>query len=94
MRLLDNSVSGETDFTETLRKAAIVLAVIGLGGNVISCRKAATAPDDRASIRPTKDVLAEADGLYGQRADLVKVRQAIVAVRQAQADDPTSYDLA
>jgi len=60
----------------------------------ISCRKASTATSDRVSVRPTKESIAEADGLYGQRADLVKVRQAIVALRQAQADDPSNYDLA
>jgi tetratricopeptide (TPR) repeat protein len=39
-------------------------------------------------------VITEADTLYAQRTDLVKVRQAIVALRQAQADDSTNYDLA
>jgi tetratricopeptide (TPR) repeat protein len=60
----------------------------------ISCRKAATATTDRVAARPVKDALADADGLYAQRADLVKVRQAIVVLRQAQADDSTNYDLA
>lgn len=39
-------------------------------------------------------VIADADQLYGQRADLVKVRQAIVVLRQGQAGDPSNYDLA
>jgi len=69
-----------------------VFAVLGFG--LISCRKAATATADHTMVRPTADVIAEADRDYAGRSDLVKVRQAIVALRQAQADDPTSYELA
>ena len=38
--------------------------------------------------------IAEADRLYAERADLVKVRQGIVVLRQAQADAAANYDLA
>lgn len=75
-------------------KPFVLLVLITVAGASISCRKAATATVDRAALRPTSEVVSEADGLYAQRADLVKVRQAIVALRQAQADDPSSYDLA
>ena len=60
----------------------------------ISCRKAATATYDRVSVRPTAETVAEADKFYAGRVDLVKVRQGIVSLRQAQADDPANYDLA
>jgi tetratricopeptide (TPR) repeat protein len=79
---------------ETLGKPCIVLVVIAVAGGSISCRKAATATVDRTAMRPTSEVVKDADGLYAERADLVKVRQAIVALRQAQADDPSSYDIA
>ena len=45
-------------------------------------------------MRPSSEAIAEAGRLYEGRADLMKVRQAIVALRQAQADDPTNYDIA
>ena len=72
-----------------------VLAGLGLSiSGSISCRKAATASADRVSGKPTKEAIAEADSLYALRADLVKARQAIVVLRQAQADDTTNYDIA
>lgn len=79
---------------KTLGKASICVMLVVSGVGSIACRKAATATTDRAALRPTSEVLAEADGLYAQRADLVKLRRAIVALRQAQADDQTSYDIA
>jgi tetratricopeptide (TPR) repeat protein len=77
-----------------LSKVGILLVFSTLGLTLISCRKAATATADHASVRPTAEVIAEADRDYAQRSDLVKVRQAIVALRQARADDPINYDLA
>ena len=74
------------------RAALTVLAFVVLSG--MACRKAATASGDHVAVRPTAEALAEADQYYAQRADLVKVRQAIVSLRQAQADDPSNYDLA
>jgi tetratricopeptide (TPR) repeat protein len=79
---------------EMLRKTAVCGALTLLCLSAISCRKAATAGADRVGTRPTKDAIAEADALYAQRTDVVKVRQAIVALRQAQADDSANYDLA
>lgn len=82
------------DSNEMLSKSVIILALTLLCLGAISCRKAATATADHVAARPTKEVIAEADGLYAQRTDIVKVRQAIVALRQAQADDSANYDLA
>jgi tetratricopeptide (TPR) repeat protein len=76
-----------------LNKVGIVLVASLLGCGLISCRKAATATADHVAVRPTAEVIAEADRDYAERGDLVKVRQAIVALRQAQADDPTNYEL-
>ncbi len=42
----------------------------------------------------TSDVLRQADDLYSGRADLLKVRQGIIALQQAQASDPSNYELA
>ena len=74
------------------------LALVGLCSSVvflgISCRNADTATYNRVAVRPSSEAIAEADRFYAERADLVKVRQAIVSLRQAQADDPSNYELA
>jgi predicted Zn-dependent protease len=75
------------------RKLAILASCIAILTLVISCKKAATASYDRAAVRPSAESIAEADKFYAERADLVKVRQGIVSLRQAQADDPANYDL-
>lgn len=60
----------------------------------VSCRKANTASYDRPPARPAAEAIVEADRFYAERADLVKVRQGIVSLRQAQADDPANFELA
>ena len=92
-RLYNSGVRGGY-LAEILGKAGAFLAVLALGFGAISCGKATSETTDRAAIRPAGEAVAAADRLYAQRADLVKVRQAIVAVRQAQADDSTNYELA
>ena len=94
MRTLYNTSACDQYSGEKLGKASIYICLVLLSIATISCQKASTATADHAAVRPTKDSIAEADGLYAQRMDLVKVRQAIVALRQAQADDSTNYDLA
>src|SRR5258707_10591994 len=59
-----------------------------------ACRKAASEAEVRGTRRPAAEAIAEADQLYTGRSDLTKVRQALVALRQSQADDPTNYELA
>ncbi len=94
MRQLYTSAWKHIRSREILRKCGLLIAIAALSLGVICCRKAATATADHGPTRPTKDAITEADELYAQRADLVKVRQAIVTLRQAQADDPTNYGLA
>jgi tetratricopeptide (TPR) repeat protein len=59
-----------------------------------ACRKASIATDSRVPIRPSAEAIAEADQLYAGRSDLMKVRQGIVVLRQAQAEDQSNYELA
>jgi hypothetical protein len=61
---------------------------------VTGCRRAASAPPAQPSQPATADVLRQADDLYSARQDLLKVREAIIALQQAQASEPSSYDLA
>src|SRR5437879_6220144 len=76
------------------RKLGVLVLVLTVGTIGLSCRKAATAPEDRAAVRPAAEAIAEADQLYVGRSDLVNVRRGVVALRQAQAEDQTNYDLA
>lgn len=70
----------------------VALGMVLLAGN--SCKKAATATYDRGAVRPAAEAIAEAEQQYVGRTDLVKVRQGIVILRQAQADDAANYELA
>lgn len=63
---------------------------ISLGG----CQKASPEAKSPNSGRPAAEAIAEADQLYAGRTDLGKVREGVVALRQAQADDSTNYELA
>src|SRR5947207_3237636 len=94
MPMLDNMPYKRVIQREMLKKTAILGLCSGLIFIGVSCRKASTATYDRAPVRPAGEAIAEADRLYAERMDLVKVRQAIVSLRQAQADDQTNYDLA
>jgi tetratricopeptide (TPR) repeat protein len=67
-----------------------LLVPISVGG----CRKASPEAKSSNAPRPAAEAIAEADQLYAGRSDLGKVREAVVSLRQAQADDSTNYDLA
>ena len=94
MTMLDNILDKRVYLQEMPKKLAVLGICSGLVLVGISCRKAVTAPTDRPAVRPTSEALAEADRFYAERTDLVKVRQAIVSLRQAQADDPDNFELA
>ena len=81
-------------FDKNARNFGLFVLAIGLLMAGVSCRKAATATGDRPAVRPSTEAIAEAEQLYAGRADLVKVRQGIVALRQAQAEDQANYELA
>ena len=94
MHGLDNTGrNGQFWLANANKLAGIKLAGLVLTG-VGSCRKSAPPATESASVRPIGDVIAEADRLYGGREDLTKVRQALVALRQGQAAEPGSYELA
>ena len=76
------------------RESWVFLAILAVMISSVSCRKAATAPSEAGPVRPAAEAIAQADQLYAGRADLVKVREAVVTLRQAQADHPSDYDIA
>src|ERR1041384_6595255 len=94
MRLLDNTRRWPRLRAIENREIRVLIAILAVTISSVSCRKAATAPSETAPTRPAAEAIAQADQLYAGRADLVKVRQAVVALRQAQADHPSDYDLA
>jgi tetratricopeptide (TPR) repeat protein len=89
-----NNRSKTGGFHENARKLGFLVLVATLPIVGISCGKASTATREPVAVRPAAEAIAEADQLYAGRDDLVKVRQGIVALRQAQADNQANYDLA
>src|SRR5258708_17700174 len=79
---------------ENVRKLAALVFIVALAVVAISCRRAATATGETTSVRPPADAIAQADQLFAGREDLMKVRQAVIALRQAQAEDQGNYELA
>src|ERR1700694_3934393 len=94
MNRLYNSATKAGGLFKNARKPGIFLLVVTLSFAAISCRKAATATGETTAMRPAGDAIAQADQLFTGRADLVKVRQGIIALRQAQAEDQGNYELA
>src|SRR2546430_14905276 len=94
MMRLYNTRARAVRLSEMLGKSAALAATVLVVLSGTGCRKGATATSDHVAVRPSADAISEADGYYAQRADLVKVRQAIVSLRQAQADDSANYELA
>jgi tetratricopeptide (TPR) repeat protein len=70
----------------------ILLLTVATGG--ISCGAGVSAPADGVAARPVGEAIAEADQLYAGRADLAKVRQGVLVLRQGQAEDQANYELA
>ena len=94
MKQLYNSDPNGARSYKNARKLELLVLAIALSLAGISCRKAADATGDRPAVRPSTEAIAEAEQLYAGRADLVKIRQGIVALRQAQAEDQADYELA
>jgi len=89
-----NMTRANIKLLKMLGKTAALTGIALVVLNGIGCRRAATATSDHVAVRPSSEAVAEADHYYAQRADIVKVRQAIVSLRQAQADDPANYEIA
>src|SRR5213595_493500 len=94
MRLPDNMRCWRQPIAFDRREITLFVAILILTISSVSCRKAATAPSEAGPARPATEAIALADQFYAGRTVLVKVRQAVVALRQAQADHPSDYDIA
>ena len=89
-----NSEYSGADSKENGLKLGLLILLMAVATVGISCQKTATAPEDRVAARPSSEAIAEADQLYAGRADLLKVRQGLLVLRQSQAEDQANYDLA
>lgn len=82
------------EFYQNGRKVGLFVLLVSVTLTGISCGKGVTVPANPVSVHPAADSIAEAEQLYNGREDLVKVRQGIVALKQAQAGNEDNYDLA
>jgi tetratricopeptide (TPR) repeat protein len=94
MKRPDNRLLEIIDFWKNGRKYGLLMVMAGLSMTVFSCRNAGPAAEDHVAARPAADAITTADQLYAGRADLVNVRQGIVALRQGQLENQGSYELA
>ena len=90
----DNLAQQRTYLAQNSPNFGLFLLVLLLPFIAGACRKTVSEAEVRGTGRPAAEAIAQADQLYAGRSDLTKVRQALVALRQSQADDPTNYELA
>jgi tetratricopeptide (TPR) repeat protein len=90
----DNHLLDEANSVKNSRKYWLLILAACLSMTAISCRRTAPATVDNVAARPAADAITTADQLYAGRADLVKVRQGIVALRQGQLENQGNYELA
>ena len=81
------------------RDIRVKLAVLGTGlvfaAGLSGCSKPAEqAVSAPSSGRSAAETITQADELYAQRADVMKVRQGLIALRQATAEHASNYELA
>jgi tetratricopeptide (TPR) repeat protein len=93
MKQLYNNESMRVEVVRNAWKFGLLLLAITLPIVGMSCRKTDTATGDPGPARPAAEAIAEADQFYAGREDLVKVRQGLLALRQAEAEDHANYDL-
>src|SRR5258708_17025788 len=94
MKRLYNNRRAELVYDKKASKLGLFLIMIVLPIAAIPCRKGATATSQPTTGRPAGEAIAQAEELFKRRDDLVKVRQGVVALRQAQAEDQGNYELA
>ena len=94
MKQLYNNGLWQPRSPKKARKRELFLMAVFLLFSAGACRKGAPPAETPGVTRPSAEAIAEADQFYKDRADLMKVRQGIVALRQAQAGYPSNYELA
>lgn len=95
MTTLDNINTREASNPQILGKPAVLGTMLVFVAALLGCstpaEPAVSAP---SSGRSAAESIAQADELYAQRADVMRVRQGLIALRQAAAEHATNYELA
>lgn len=94
MRTLDNIARFEAQSNKKGGKTCVLLAIISVAALGFGCRKTVSEAPPAPTDRPLAELIADADQLYAQRADLVKARQGLIVLRQAMSNNPTDYEVA
>jgi tetratricopeptide (TPR) repeat protein len=95
MTTLDNIDLRELSRRDILTKVAVLGAALVFAAALTGCSKPAEqAISAPSSGRSAAESITQADELYAQRADVMKVRQGLIALRQATAEHATNYELA
>src|SRR5690349_6200140 len=76
------------------RNLAIFIYAATLIMGAASCRKTSEGVPATPAPALGADPKAQADDFYSQRADVMKVRQAIIVLRQALTANPSDYEIA
>jgi tetratricopeptide (TPR) repeat protein len=94
MRQVDNTTTVQGQFKQLGRKVSLLVVAIVISFGLSGCGNKAADPPVAPSDRPASELIAEAEQLYAQRADVVKVRQGLILLRQAVATNTANYDVA
>ena len=95
MAQLDNINIQKASTAIVPSKLAVFGVALALALGLSGCGKPAAQPVPAPSNgRSAAESIAEADKLYAQRADVMKVRQGLIALRQGAAEHATNYELA
>ena len=82
-------------FSDYGRNIGVCIYAATLVFGAIGCRKASSEAVPTPPAPPAAaDPKAQADEFYSQRADLMKVRQALIVLRQADTANPSDYEIA
>lgn len=76
----------------TICREASFLVIVGLICVTTSCRSRSSVEAPADSPQSAAEYIAQADRLYAQREDLMRLRQGIILLRQARTVDPANYD--
>lgn len=95
MRTLDNMTISGARLNRIAHKMTIYGLLSAAAISAFGCGNTAGEPiSPSGPARSASEATAEADKLYAERADVMKVRQGLIGLRQAAASNPTDYELA
>ena len=94
MNVLDNVGAKRGRLGVLAPQMLAFVGILAFAFGSVSCRKGDAEWPSLPENRPAAGSIAEAEALYAQRTDLMKVRQALITLRQAMAANPADFDIA